>query len=127
MKFNEVEQTYVCQFNKPENQEMLKGYVARQDKSGAELAKFYMDVVNALAGTPAWGVAGVNKMLNKLTATVRATLNKEKRGKSSAPAQARTLLSDVAYWAEKEATPKYNRCKLDTLLTAEELVRLATI
>ena len=95
MKFKDVEQTFVCQFSKPQNKVMLEGYVARRDKSGAELARYYMDIIGALANTPAWGVSGVNKMVNELTAAVRATLANEKKGKTSAYAHANKLLNYI--------------------------------
>ena len=74
MKLNQVETTYICQLNKPENREMLEGYKQRRNKSGRELASLYRDVTGALINTPAWGVSGVNKMVNDLTTKVSATL-----------------------------------------------------
>lgn len=128
MKLNEVEQTYICQFSKPYNKAMLEGYKMRRDKSGAELARYYMDVIRALEGTPAFGVSGVNKMLNELTTKVRATLNKEKRGKTSAYAHAGQLLYQLEYFGQQEADPKHSRrLKLEPLLSVEELAKLAEL
>jgi hypothetical protein len=125
MKFNQVEATYICQLNKPTNRAMLEGYRDRKDKSVEELVRYYRDVISALVDTPAYGVSGVNEMLNKLTAGVRATLTKAKRGKISAPAHARALLGTVDFYSEKEATPRNKGIhKLEPLLTDEELQRL---
>lgn len=126
MKLCCVERTYVCQFNKPKNRKMLEDYKKRKDGSGAELARYYTDVVNALRGTPAWGVSGVNKMINELTTKVRATLNQEKKGKTSAWAHAGKLLADVKWFGVQDANPYYRgKYKLDPVLTEEELSRLA--
>ena len=128
MKFTEVETTFVCQFSKPHNRAMLEGYKARKDKSGKELANYYVDVVKALSGTPAYGVSGVNKMLNELTTSVRATLNKEKKGKTSAYAHAAKLLRYVDFYGNTEADARYNgRYKLAPLLTEEELQLLMSV
>ena len=128
MKFYQVETTYICQFSKPENRKMLEQYRDRKDKSGKELANYYLDVIRVLQDTPAWNVSGVNKMVNDLTAKVRATLNKEKKGKTSAYAHAAKLLRDVDYFRNTEATVYYNgRYKLAPLLKTEELHILETI
>lgn len=128
MKFNEVENTYICQLNKPENRKMLEEYKARKDKSGAELARYYRDVVNALKGTPAFGVSGVNKMLNELTGKVRATLNRAKKGKTSAYAHAGWLLNQLEYFGNEEARAYYKgRYKLAPLLTDTELQQLTAL
>lgn len=128
MKLNKVEQTYICQFSKPENKAMLEGYKKRRDKSGAELARYYTDVVKALEGTPAFGVSGVNKMLNELTAKVRATLNNEKRGKTSAFAHAGWLLYQLEYFGHEEAKAGYKgKHKLEPMLSVEELTMLAEL
>ena len=125
MKFAEVETTYICQFNKTQNRAMLEAYKARKDKSGKELANYYRDVVMALANTPAFGVSGVNKMLNELTEKVRATLNKEKKGKTSAYAHAAKLLRDVDFFGSTEAQASYcGNHKLKPILTEEELQQL---
>ena len=127
MKFCNVETTWISQLGKPQNRAMLEAYKARRDKSGAELARYYVDVVNALASTPAFGVSGVNKMLNELTAAVRATLNKEKKGKTSAYAHAGKLLNCIDFYSNEEAEARYcGRYKLKPLLTAEELQLLAS-
>jgi hypothetical protein len=128
MKFNQVETTYICQFSKPQNRAMLEGYKARRDKSGAELSRYYKDVLNVLKDTPAYGVSGVNKMLNELTAGVRATLNNEKRGKISAYAHANKLLYQLDYFGNNEAEARYKgRYELAPLLTNEELYRLEAL
>jgi ribosomal protein L44E len=128
MKFNQVENTYICQFSKPHNKQMLEGYKMRRDKSGAELARYYKDVVKALSDTPAFGVSGVNKMLNDLTYKVRATLIGAKRGKTSAYAHAGWLLNQLEYFGNEEAKACYKGShKLAPLLTADELILLETI
>jgi len=128
MKFNQVENTYICQFSKPRNREILEGYKARRDKSGAELARYYVTIVNILKGTPAYGVSGVNKMLNELTEKVRATLTGAKRGKTSAYAHAGWLLNQLDFFGDEEAKPYYKgRYKLAPLLTAEELEQLTML
>jgi hypothetical protein len=125
MKFKDVETTFICQFSKPNNKQMLEGYKARKDRSPKELANYYKDIICALADTPAWGVSGVNKMVNELTDAVRATLTKAKKGKTSAPAHANKLLTYIAHFSNEEAKPCYNgRYKLAPILTAEELLQL---
>ena len=126
MKFKDVETTFVCQLNK--NRKMLEAYKARRDKSGKELAHYYADIIDCLVGTPAWGVSGVNKMVNELTNNVRATLNKAKSGKTSAYAHANKMLNYINRYASKEVEPHWNgNHKLQELLTAEELIELTTI
>jgi hypothetical protein len=128
MVFNQVEATYICQLNKPENRKMLEEYKARKDGSKEELARYYKDVVNALRGTPAWGVSGVNKMINDLTEKVRATFIGAKRGKTSAFAHSGKMLRDIEYFGETEAKASYNGFhKLLPIITDEELERLAAL
>jgi len=128
MKFNQVETTFICQFSKPANIAMLEGYKTRRDKSNKELANYYRDIVCALANTPAWGVSGVNKMMNELTAAVRASLTKAKKGKTSAYAHANKLLTYVAHFGNEDAKPCYSgRYKLAPILTTEELLQLETM
>lgn len=129
MKFKDVEATFICQLNKPENRTMLEGYIKRRDKSGAELARYYIDVIYALKDTEAWGVSGVNEMLNELTTKVEATRVRAKRGKTSAYAHARWLLNKVDYFLEFEANPygSHKRHKLNPLLTADQLVELSQL
>jgi hypothetical protein len=107
---------------------MLEGYKTRRDKSGAELARYYRDIVNALVDTPAFGVSGVNKMLNELTEKVRATLMHAKKGKTSAYAHANWLLNQLDFFGNEDARACYKgRYKLAPLLTPEELLQLETI
>ena len=128
MRFTEVESTYICQLNKPENRAMLEGYKERKDKSYAELARYYKDIFKALYGTPAWGVSGVNKMFNGLTGNLRAVLYREKKGKTSAYAHAAKLLRDIDYFGRKEANPKYHgNYKLAPMLSNKELIELAAM
>ena len=127
MKFKDLETTFICQLNKPQNRAILEGYKKRRDKSGEELARYYTDVFNMLIGTPAFGVSGVNKMLNELTERVRATLNKERRGKTTAYAHAGILLNQIDYFSNEEAKAKYcGSYKLAPMLSAEELDQLAS-
>jgi hypothetical protein len=125
MKFKDLETTFVCQLGKPQNRKILEDYRNRRDSSGKELAKYYIDIFNMLIDTPAFGVSGVNKMLNELTSKVRATLNKERRGKTTAWAHAGQMLSQIDYFSKLEARPSgYHRVKLAPRITAEELERL---
>jgi hypothetical protein len=125
MKLKEVEQTYICQFNKPNNRAMLESYVARKDRSNKELINYYTDVINTLSNTPAWGVSGVNKMINELTDSVRATLTKAKCGKTSAYAHANKILNTINIFGNKQANAQYRGYhKLQPILTVEELEAL---
>jgi hypothetical protein len=129
----QIESTYVCQLNKPENRKVLEGYRDRRDGSGRELANYYRDLVMMLQGTPAWNVSGVNKMLNELTDQVRATLNHAKKGKTSAYARARALLYKIDSFKDQEAPPQkpgawYRKTDwLQPLVTPEELQALAEL
>lgn len=128
MKFKDLETTFICQLNKPQNRAILEGYKNRRDSSGKELARYYIDVFNMLIGTPAFGVSGVNKMLNELTAKVKATLNRERRGKTTAWAHAGVLLNQINYFGNEEAKAKYcGRHKLVPMLSAEELDQLSSL
>ena len=125
MKFREVETTYICQLGKDTNRAMLEAYVDRKDRSVEELARYYIDVVKALSVTPAWGVSGVNKMVNELTASVIATLTKAKKGKTSAYAHAGKLLAVIDFYGNTEAEARYcGRYKLGHILTDVELNQL---
>ena len=122
MKFNEVKQTWICQLSDKANRAMLEAYRDRKDRSVAELVRYYVDIVETLEGTPAWGVSGVNKMVNELTDAVRATINHAKKGKTSASAHANKLLSIIDFYGNEEATARYcGNYKLKPLLTTEEL------
>lgn len=128
MKLKFIETTYVCQLNKPHNRTMLESYRQRKDASPKELANYYRDVVGALYNTPAFGVSGVNKMLNELTTKVRATLNRAKSGKTSAYAHANKLLTTIDRFGNKQAECRYNgNYKLQPLLTEAELIELETL
>ena len=128
MKFKDTPETYICQLGKPENRAVLENYKARRVKGGVELANYYKDVISMLINTPAWGVSGVNKMVNELTTKVRATLNKEKKGKTSAYAHAAKLLRDINYFSNEEAEPKYKgRYKLKPILTEAEFKQLLAL
>lgn len=122
MKFYEVENTFVCQLGKVQNRTMLEAYRDRKDRSPEEFVRYYIDVINALVKTPAWGVSGVNKMVNALTDSVRATINHAKNGKSSAPAHAASMLRYIDFYGSQEAEARYcGRYKLKPLITEEEL------
>lgn len=122
MKFCEVERTWISQLGKADNRNMLKAYRDRNDRSTEEFVRYYVDVINALINTPAWGVSGVNRMVNELTESVRATINHAKKGKSSAPANANKLLGAIDFYGDKEAGARYNgNYKLKPLLSHEEL------
>lgn len=122
MKFYEAERTWICQLNKPQNRAMLEAYRDRKDRSVEEFIRYYIDIANALRNTPAWGVSGVNEMMNDLTDTVRATINHAKKGKSSAPAHASKLLCRIDFYRNTKAEVRYgSNCKLKPLLSIEEL------
>ena len=65
--YKEIEGTWVCQFNKPENKAKLKMYKNDKDRSLKKLIEYYRWVISVLINTPAWGVSGVNKIVNELT------------------------------------------------------------
>lgn len=128
MKLKFIETTYVCQLNKPHNKSMLESYRDRKNSSTAELAHYYNDVITALVDTPAWNVSGVNKMINDLTTSVRATLTKSKRGKTSAYAHAAKLLNTIKRFGNSEANLHYDgNHKLKPLLTVDELQELEAL
>ena len=102
MKYIEVERTFICQLAKAANRAMLKEYADRDDKSVEEFIRYYFDITNALKCTPAWGVSGVNDMVNKLTNSLRATITNAKKGKTSAPAHAKSMLRYIEYFSDKE-------------------------
>ena len=128
MKYIEVERTFICQLAKLQNRLMLEAYVSRKDKSSEELTNYYKDIVMALYGTPAWGVSGVNKMINELTDSVRATLTHAKKGKTTAYAHAAKMLRYIDFYGNVEAEVRYcGSYKLQPLLTEEELQQLLII
>jgi hypothetical protein len=127
MKFNQVETTYVCQLNKPENRALLERYKNNKDKSVSLFITYYKDIISMLSDTPAWGVAGTNEMINELTYKLRATINKAKKGTTSSFAHAGKLLNKIDFFKDQIATPRYNRCELKSLLTEEELNAFAAL
>ena len=128
MKYREVENTFICQLGKPEARRMLEAYVARKDKSPEELINYYKDIVKALYNTPAWGVSGVNKMINELTESVRATLTHAKKGKTSAYAHAAKMLRYVDFYGNETATARYcGKYKLMSLITEDEFQQLLAV
>ncbi len=128
MKFCEVETTFICQLGKPEARKMLESYKDRKDKSFEELVHYYHDIINTLRDTPAWGVSGVNKMINELTDSVRATLAHAKKGKTSACAHAAKMLRYIDFYGNTEAEARYcGRYKLKPLITEEELQQLLSV
>ena len=124
--YKEIEGTWVCQFNKPENKAKLKMYKNDKDRSLKKLIEYYRWVISVLINTPAWGVSGVNKIVNELTDAVRATAAKAKTGKTSAYAQAGKLLNDVNYWKDLVCySNKHERtCWLKPVISEEELQQL---
>lgn len=125
MTFRDCEGTYICQLNKPQNRAVLEGYVKRHIKGKEEFSNMYLDVINMVKHTAAWGKPGTNKMLNKLTNYVTATLHDAKSGKSSAFKQAADLLNSVDWHVNMTAISKYAPpCKLIPLLTEKEINEL---
>lgn len=126
MTFKEVQTTWVCQLNKPETRAMLERYRDNKDRSLHNLINYYRDIISALKDTPAWGVSGVNKIVNKLTDHVRATAEKAKAGKTSAYAHAGKLLNDIDHWKDLECeSNEFVRTHwLKPIITEEELQQL---
>ncbi len=125
MKFNEAERTWICQLGRPEIRVELEGYRDRNDKSHEELIRYYRFITSTLKCTPAWGVSGVNKMVNELTASVIATLTRAKKGKTSAYAHAARLLRYIDFYSNTEAEARYcGNYKLKHVLTETELNQL---
>lgn len=128
MKFNEVERTWISQLGRPEIREVLEGYRDRKDKSPEELIKYYRFIISTLECTPAWGVSGVNKMVNELSASVIATLTKAKKGKTSAYAHAGKLLAIIDFYGNTEAEARYcGRHYLKHVFTEAELIHLLEV
>lgn len=128
MTYRDCEGTYVCQLNKPQNRAILEGYATRCIKGPVEFSNMYLDVINMVKHTAAWGKPGTNKMLNKLTNHVTATLHNAKSGKSSAFRQAKDLLKTVDWYINTPAIPKYEPpCKLVPLLTETEINELLAL
>ena len=128
MKFCEVENTFICQLGKPSARRMLEAYKERKDKSVEEFVRYYFDIIKVLRNTPAWGVSGVNKMINELTDSVHATINHAKNGKTSAPAHAAKMLRYIDFYGNETATARYcGRYKLKPLITEEEFQQLLAV
>ena len=128
MKFTEVESTWISQLGGLENRKVLEEFKARKDKSPEELIRYYRFIINALEGTPAWGVSGVNKMINELSASVLATLTKAKKGKTSAYAHAGKLLAIIDFYGNTEAEARYcGRHYLKHVFTEAELIHLLEV
>ena len=128
MKFKEVESTFICQLGKPEARILLEAYKDRKDKSNEELIKYYKDIIMVLRNTPAWGVSGVNKMINELTESVRATLTHAKKGKTTAYAHAAKMLRYIDFYGNENATARYcGRHKLMPLITDKEFQQLLAV
>ena len=125
MIFTQVENTFICQLNKPDNKKFLMDYAVRRDSSCVELVRYYKDIISRLSGTPAWGVSGVNKMVNELRDSVVAKLTNAKKGKTTAWAHAKKMLAYIEHFGEQEAKPYYKeKCVLVPPLTDEELLEL---
>lgn len=125
MKYIEIEGTFISQLAKDQNRAMLEAYRDRDDKSPEEFSRYYKDIINALKDTPAWGVSGVNKMINQLTDSVRATLTCAKSGKTSAPAHAKLMLRYIDHFGNREVSGGGGtRHKLNPIITEEEFQQL---
>ena len=117
----DIPTTWMHHLNKPENRKVLKDFVDRKDKSIEEFARFVLFIIETLIVTPAWNVAGTNEFINDLTNKFVATRNKAKNGKSSAYAQANTLLYRINNQVGQEASRRWNKCELSLAVTTEEL------
>lgn len=103
MTLCELPGTYVHHLNKPENMAVLKATFLDKDKSLEKLAKFVLWLINTLRRTPAWGKPKTNMMINEVVDKTKATINKAKRGTSSAYAIAGNLINKVNYCKALEA------------------------
>lgn len=123
LTLSQISTTWIYHFNKPENMERLKQYANNKDKSAENLVGYYKWFISVLKDTPAWGVSGVNDVVNKLTDMVRATLTKAKSGKSSAYAHAGYIISTVEFYKNKLAGshPGCRWCKLNPVISDAEL------
>ena len=125
MTFIQAERTFICQLNKPDNKKFLMDYAARGDGSCAELIRYYKEIISRLSCTPAWGVSGVNKMINELRASVVAKLTNAKKGKTTAWAHAKKMLNYIKQFGHEEAKAYYSGShKLIPPLTDSELLEL---
>lgn len=125
MKLIETEKTWICQLGKPENKKVLEEFKARRDGSPEESVRYYQFIRDALEGTPAWKVSGVNKMFNELTAGTIAKLTNAKSGKTSAFSHANSLLNSINYHGNDEAKPvRKENFKLGRVLSDLELSQL---
>lgn len=120
----DIPTTWMHHLNKPENRAVLDGFVKRHDRSIEEFARFVLFIINTLIDTPAWNVAGTNEFINDLTNKFVATRDNAKNGKSSAYAQAKTLLYRINNQVGQEATMRWNKCRLSLAVSVEELQQL---
>lgn len=118
--------TWMYHLNKPENRKILEDIKDSGDRSPEQLVYLYKFVRDTLKPTECWNVSGVNKLLNEMTAEVKATLTNAKSGKSSAPTRARKLLGTIAYCGVEEATDERKKRShwLQPVLTDEELEQM---
>lgn len=124
MTFINCERTFICQLSKLENRAFLEEVAAKKDSSNTALVRYYKDLTSRLISTPAWGVSGVNKMVNELRASVIAKLTNAKKGKTTAWAHAKKMLNYIEHFGNEEANPYYNgKHNLTPILTDEELLR----
>lgn len=125
MTFTQVEKTFICQLNKPDNKKFLLEVATRRDSSCTELVRYYKEIISRLSCTPAWGVSGVNKMVNELRASVVAKLTNAKKGKTTAWAHAKKMLAYIEHFGDNRAKPYCKeKHELIPTLTDEELLEL---
>lgn len=123
MRLIDVEQTYICQCNK--HRDILEKYAANKNDTFKDLLKYYKDIQLMIINTPAYGVSGVNKMLNELTNAVNATRNHEKKGKTSAHAHANKILNLIRMKGNEEADFRYKgNYKLEPVIPISELDKM---
>lgn len=123
-QLKDIESTYIHQFCKPGNREILRGFRDRKDYSAQEFVRFYDFMRDTLEGTPAWGKPGVNALVNEVDTSLRATLTRAKKGKSSAPKFANKILNTIAYHGYNDRLPTYGKCDLQPLLTKKDVEKL---
>lgn len=123
MKLIDVEQTYICQCNK--HKDTLERYAANKNDTYTDLLKYYKDIQLILRNTPAYGVSGVNKMMNELKHAIEATRDNAKKGKTSAHAHANKILNLIKMIGNDEADCKYKgNYKLESPIPIEELDKM---
>lgn len=124
-KYKNIEQTYICQFCKPQNFETLKRFAESTDKSPAATIEYYGWVRDVLMNSKAWGISGVNGFFNKLTEQVVGALTHKGRRRTTAGTHARATLATVERFKDKDCVARYaGHYALGPVYSNEELESL---